>query len=97
MPATATANVATELNRLFPHWMTTIGSIHRMNALLRSECSVCKSTFRENPAALAALHGPSWSIVGYRDRCRMVACAGLVRFKVSRTYGREWTDLGEKP
>jgi hypothetical protein len=91
----ASANATDEFKKLLPRWMTTIGSIHRMNALLRSECSVCKSTFRENPAALAALHGPNWSIVGYRDRCRMVACEGLVRFKVSRTYGREWTNLGE--
>lgn len=91
----ASNNVTTEPDRLLPHWMTTIGSIHRMNALLRSECSVCKSTFRENPAALSALHGPRFCLVGYRDRCRMVACEGSVRFKVSRTYGREWTNLGD--
>ncbi len=81
------------ISRLLPRWDSTIGAIANSNALLRSCCSKCETELREDPHALAALHGGQFLIDGYRVRCRKVACDGLLAFKVSRTYGRQWIAL----
>ncbi|MDE0877376.1 MAG: hypothetical protein OSB00_01750 [Sphingomonas bacterium] len=77
----------------WPEWMRTAGALLRSNSLVRSRCSVCEALLRVDLAALAARHGPDWSLIDRRERCAVVGCAGSSVFLASWTYGRAWREL----
>lgn len=88
---------ADDIATLWPRWMESAGAMLRMNALVRSRCSLCGTLLRVELADVVARHGPSSSLIDRLERCRMVGCSGSTFYLASRTYGREWTALLREP
>ncbi len=82
---------------LWPRWMNSVGTMLRMNALVRTRCAKCGTLLRVELADVAARHGPGYSLLDKLERCRMVGCVGSTFYLTSRTYGRDWTTLLRDP
>lgn len=82
---------------LWPRWMDSVGTMMRMNALVRTRCAKCGTLLRVELADVAARYGPGYSLVDKLERCRMVGCVGSTFYLLSRTYGRDWTTLLRDP
>lgn len=82
---------------LWPRWMDSVGTMFRMNALVRSRCAKCGTLLRVELVDVVARHGPGYSLVDKLERCRMVGCVGSTFYLASRTYGRDWTTLLRDP
>jgi len=86
---TSTAPIA----ELWPKWMTSAGTMLRMNARVRSRCARCGTLLRVELTEVVALNGPGYSLIDRVEMCRMVGCSGTSFFLAARTYGQDWRVL----
>ena len=89
--------IGAEIVTLLPRWMDHVGSMLRVNALVRTRCAKCGTLLRVELEDLVARHGPHYSLVDRLDRCRMVGCVGSTFYLGSRTYGRAWLTMLRDP
>lgn len=82
---------------LLPRWMDHVGSMLRVNALVRTRCAKCGTLLRVELEDVVARHGPGYSLVDRLERCRMVGCVGSTFYLASRTYGRAWLTMLRDP
>ncbi len=86
-----------EIVTLLPRWTDHVGSMLRVNALVRTRCAKCGTLLRVELEDVVARHGPNHSLVDRLERCRMVGCVGSTFYLASRTYGRAWLTMLRDP
>jgi len=62
-----------------PQWRT-VGAMASSGTDVRAWCQTCSLVLKVSPAMLAAYHGPEFSLINRRAKCRQVSCNGMVFF-----------------